>query len=57
MDKVTGEWGRLRNEQIYALYSSTHIIRIIKSRKIRWDDHLARMWGQKLDIQGFGGDA
>jgi hypothetical protein len=30
--KVTGEWRRLHNEKLYALYSSTHIIRVIKNK-------------------------
>jgi hypothetical protein len=34
-DKVTGEWRRLHNKELYALYSSPNIIRVIKSRKIR----------------------
>jgi hypothetical protein len=34
-DKVTGEWRRLHNEKLYALYSSPYIIRVIKSRRLR----------------------
>jgi hypothetical protein len=42
-DEVTGEWRRLHNEELYALYSSPNIIRVIKSRTLRWAGHVARM--------------
>jgi hypothetical protein len=35
-EEVTGEWRRLHNEDIYALYSSPNITRVIKSRRLRW---------------------
>jgi hypothetical protein len=41
-DEVTGEWRRLHNKELYALYSSPNIIRVIKSRKLRWAGHVAR---------------
>jgi hypothetical protein len=43
---VTGEWRKLLNEELRDLYSSPSIIRIIKSRKMRWLGHVARM-GEK----------
>ena len=42
-DEITGEWGRLLNEELNDLYSSPNIVRVIKSRRIRWAGHVARM--------------
>jgi hypothetical protein len=43
-DEVTGEWRKLYNEELRDLYSSpSSIIRIIKSRRMRWAGHVARM--------------
>ena len=42
-DEVTGEWRRLHNEKINDLYSSPNIVRVIKSRIMRWAGHVARM--------------
>jgi hypothetical protein len=41
--KVTGEWRKLHNEKLNDLYSSPNIIRVTKSRRIRWTGQLARM--------------
>ncbi|KAJ4443916.1 hypothetical protein ANN_05703 [Periplaneta americana] len=42
-DEVTGEWRKLHNADLHALYSSPDIIRNIKSRRLRWAGHVARM--------------
>jgi len=42
-DKVTGEWGKLHNVELNDLNSSTNIVRVMKSRKMRWAGHIARM--------------
>jgi hypothetical protein len=45
-DEVTGEWRKLHNKELHDLYSSPSIIRIIKSRRMRWEGHVAQM-GEK----------
>jgi hypothetical protein len=42
-DEVTGDCRRLRNKELYGLYSSPNIIRVIKSRIMRWAGHVLRM--------------
>jgi hypothetical protein len=42
-DEVTVEWKKLHNKELHDLYSSPSIIRIIKSRRMRWAVHVARM--------------
>jgi hypothetical protein len=42
-DEVTGDWRKLRNEELHILYSSPNIIRQMKLRKMRWVGHVARM--------------
>jgi hypothetical protein len=48
-DRLTGGWRKLHNEELHNLYSSPSIVRIIKSRRMRWAGHLARM-GQKRNV-------
>jgi hypothetical protein len=43
MDEVTGEWRKLHNEELNDLYSLHNIVRVIKSRRMRWAGHVARM--------------
>jgi hypothetical protein len=42
-DEVTGEWRKLHNKELHDLYCSPSKIRIIKSRRMRWAGHVARM--------------
>ena len=47
-DEVTGDWLRFHNEEINVLYSSTNIVRVIKSRRMRWAGHVARMGEERV---------
>ena len=38
-----GEWRRLRNEELHSLYRSSNIVRVFKSRRLRWTGHVVRM--------------
>ena len=42
-DEITGEWSKLHNTELNALCSSPNIIRSLKSRRLRWAEHVARM--------------
>jgi hypothetical protein len=48
-DEVMGGWRKLHNKELCELYSSPSIIKIIKSRRIRWVWHVARM-GEKRNV-------
>jgi hypothetical protein len=48
-DEVTGGWRKLHNEELHNLYSSSRIIRMMKSRRMRWAGNVARM-GTKRNI-------
>jgi hypothetical protein len=50
-DEVTGGWRKLHNEELHNLYSSPSIIRMIKSRRMRWEGHVARMGGKGMHIR------
>ena len=64
MGKVTGEWRRLHNEELNDLYCSPNIVRVIKSRKMRWIGHVARigeergvygsLWGNRRERDNWG---
>jgi len=51
-DKVTREWRKLHNEELNDLYSSPNIVRVIKSRRMRWVGHVARM-GERRGVFRF----
>ena len=49
-DEVTGEWRKLHNEDLRDLYSLPNIVRVVKSRRMRWAGHVARM-GEGRGVQ------
>jgi len=51
-DEVTGEWRRLHNEELNDLSSTPNIVRVIKSRGMRWAGHVARM-GEERGVYRF----
>jgi len=64
-DEVTGEWRRLHKEELNDLYSSPNIVRVIKSRRMRWVGHVMRMgeergvgigswWGNRRERDNWG---
>jgi hypothetical protein len=50
-DEVTGEWRKLHNEELNDLYCSPCVVQVIRSRRIRWAGHVARM-GEKRSVYG-----
>jgi hypothetical protein len=55
-DKVTREGRKRHIEVLNYLYCSPSIVGVIKSRRMRWAGHVARMGGREMYIQGFGGE-
>jgi len=63
-DEVTGQWRRLHNEELNDLYSSPNMVRVIKSKRMRWAGHVARMseergcigscWGNRREVDHWG---
>jgi hypothetical protein len=54
-DKVTGEWRKLNNEELNDLYSLPSTVWVVKSRRMRWAGHVARMVEER-GTQGVGGE-
>ena len=54
-DEVTGEWRKLHSEELSDLYSLPNIVRVVKSRRMRWAGHVARMWEGRGVYRGLGG--
>ena len=55
-DEVTGEWRRVHNEDLNDLYSSRNIVRVIKSRRMRWAGHVARMGKERWCVGSWWGN-
>jgi len=55
-DEVTGEWRRLHNEDLNYLYTSPNIVLVIKSRRMRWVGHVARMGEERGCIGSWWGN-
>jgi hypothetical protein len=47
-DEVTWEWRKLHNEELNDLYSSHNIVRVVKSRRMRWAGRVARMGEERV---------
>jgi hypothetical protein len=43
MGEEDGSWRKLHNDELHSLYSSPNIVRVIKSRRMSWEGHVARM--------------
>jgi hypothetical protein len=55
-EEATGEWRRLHNGELNDLYSTPNVIRVIKSRRIRWAGHIARMGKREVHTGFWWGD-
>jgi len=54
-DEVTEEWKKLHNEELNDVYSSPNSIRMIKSRRMRWEWHVTRMEERRVEYRGLVG--
>jgi hypothetical protein len=50
-EEVIGGWRKLHNEELHNMCCSPSIIRMIKSRRVRWAGHVARMWRRGIHIK------
>jgi len=55
-DEVTGKWRRLHNEELNDLYSSSNIVRVIKTRIMRWVGNVARMGEERGRVGSWWGN-
>jgi len=55
-EEVTEEWRRLHNEELNDLYSSPNVVRVIKSRRIRWAGYVARMGEERGCMRSWWGN-
>ena len=55
-EEITGEWRKLHNAELHALYSSPNIIRNLKSRRLRWAGHVSTYAAIQKCIQSFSGE-
>jgi len=55
-DEVTGEWRKLHNEELNDLYPSPNVVRVIKSRRMRWAGHVAHMGEERGAYRVFWGN-
>jgi hypothetical protein len=49
-DEMTGDWRKVHNEELHNLYSSPNIIRMIKSRRMRWEGNVERMGRRETHV-------